>query len=276
MKPDEEKKEEILEDPDDLVEKEESVEDKLLRIQQELEKERQARKTLEGKYNAEVPRDYVSITDNLRNEIASLRAENVALYEQLKTTKVEPPAELNEVLSEVPNLDKIVTYYADKIASEKIAKVEEKIKAQEVDYKAKTFQSFKSELSKEVPDWEELNRDPQFLSWLEKTDEMSGLKRIDLLRDAAMKADSARAKTFFNKFKEETNSSGKNIPINTLVNPGKSTEKVQRKESNTVITRDFIKKFYNDYTKGKYSNSPEDAKKIESLIKEAVSSGRVV
>jgi len=151
-------------------------------------------------------------------------------------------------------------------------------------------------LATEVPDWQELNQDQGFLSWLALPDAFSGAIRHELLEDAYKKNDGSRVVSFFKGFLAEeaairpapaepafSNAPGKpqatgKVPLTQFAAPGRaktaaapSTRPVEK----PIITRAQIAKFYADATQGKYRANPEQYKQYESLIFEAERDGRV-
>lgn len=59
---------------------------------------------------------------------------------------------------------------------------------------------FDENLTKRVPNWQQVNVDPAFLSWLQGVDDFTGIKRIDLLTDAYNRMDLPRTAKFFTAF----------------------------------------------------------------------------
>jgi hypothetical protein len=76
--------------------------------------------------------------------------------------------------------------------------------------------TFNEGLDGEVPGWKSLNRDKDFIAWLNESDKMSGFKRLDLIRNAAQRFDVATTAEIFKayatekglEFKGSTQSSG--------------------------------------------------------------------
>lgn len=79
-------------------------------------------------------------------------------------------------------------------------------------------QRFYGELAKEVPDWEAVNADSRFLSWLGEIDPLSGVPRQAYLDNASQNLDHTRVATLFNTFKDKA---GLNKP--TAPAPAKPT-----------------------------------------------------
>lgn len=142
------------------------------------------------------------------------------------------------------------------------------------------YNAFLSKLGRLVPDYEAVNVDPAFLSYMKGVDEASGYPREVIFERAERAQDVGRIASFFNEFKGTTTvSPAKNklessITPTGVANPA-PTSSAARGE---VITKKFIDQFYNDFSRGKYNTKKgkEEAKRIESLIDKAVYSGQVM
>jgi len=63
-----------------------------------------------------------------------------------------------------------------------------------------------AEVTREVPNWREVNKDPRFLAWLRKPNIYTGKSNQDLLNEAARSADAQRVAAFFKGFLSEEKS----------------------------------------------------------------------
>ena len=64
-------------------------------------------------------------------------------------------------------------------------------------------QKYRQDLDSLVPGWEEVNKDQNFLDWLQEKDTLSGKKRFDLLLDAHENLESGRVAFIFKLYKPE-------------------------------------------------------------------------
>lgn len=147
--------------------------------------------------------------------------------------------------------------------------------------------SFEGKLAEDVPDWRELNVDPGFLTWLEGTDPYTGLRKLDLLRNAYAEMDATRTAAFFVTYKKEANivssASAAETPVSPpkeddklvkLVAPGKSKTNTPRQETNNrVWSRTEIAKLYDDKMAGRISQTEFD--KLERDLFRAQQEGRI-
>jgi hypothetical protein len=162
------------------------------------------------------------------------------------------------------------------------------------------------ELSKEVPDWEEVNVEAGFKEWVTHIDPLSGNQRLALLQDAFNKGQASRVIAAFKGYKEQATSSpvqargsqpgngagnpeGQHatdfrsnpattpaVDLVSLAAPGRARGGQQTASTDKeLVTGAEISQFYADVTKGKYAGREEEYTLIERQIKEALAEGRV-
>jgi len=144
-------------------------------------------------------------------------------------------------------------------------------------------------LEREVPEWRAQNEDPVFIGWLAQNDMYSGVPRSTLLAQALESNDSARVIAIFNGFRSENAAvtppastdtpiperAGPVVDMETLVVPGKSKNTGSSAPEETVWTEPEIAAFYSDVRRGKFENNPDEQKRIEKSIFNAVGAGQV-
>jgi hypothetical protein len=136
---------------------------------------------------------------------------------------------------------------------------------------------FKDVLTNKVPDWETLNVDPQFISWLNYPAPFTKESKLDLLRRASREFDAAKAAEFFLAYKEETSQSAP--PANSaakFVAPGKPKAPVNRPEGTgekRIWTRPDIARVYDDKMAGRITQAEFD--KLEADIFRAQRENRI-
>jgi hypothetical protein len=151
-------------------------------------------------------------------------------------------------------------------------------------------------LTQQVPNWEQLDQDPGFLSWLDQNDPYTGAVRGDLLRKAEAANDGPRVVAFFVGYQRENATvapapsapaaapaapAGTSQPtLDTLVAPGTPKAGASRAPDGSgkrVYTRAEISKFYADATAGRYKSTEGQKryKEIEADIFLAQREGRV-
>lgn len=140
-----------------------------------------------------------------------------------------------------------------------------------------SYDKFISRLEKAVPDFEDVNVSPGFISYMKGIDELSGYPREYLFKKAEEALDVSRIAGFFKEFKDMTQE--KKNPLEAAITPtGTSSSSAPTKSDNeTQITRKFIEDFYNEFSRGKFKGKKgrEEAARIEDMIDRAVMSGQV-
>ena len=269
---------------------------------QEEETVEQRYKTLQGMYNAEVPRLHAEKRD-LSNRVSQLE-QLLAGMQQPKTEPV-PKAEAPKLIT-----DADVEEYGDsievmrRVSKEETSAAEQKLKQLEKQIetlKTKVFpkveqvganevktseQAFWSELSTTVPDWRDMNDNQDFQNWLLEIDPLTGISRQTYLEDAQRNLDVGRVANFFNAWKGSNGSESNAQPnrkaqssneLKKQVSPGKgkSSGKPQS-NSNKTYSPDDLKSFFDDVRKGNYRNKEEERDRIERDIFAAQREGRIV
>ena len=250
--------------------------------------------TLQGMYNAEVPR--------LNSQVKELQAqlqEAVASIQSLKAPPAsqDPPKKLvteKDVEAYGDELIDLVKRQAEEVVLSERAQFRKDLaalQAENADLKkqlggvaekqgANDRRAYFMELSKEVPDYEALNTDPDFLAWLAEVDPLSGVTRQAYLNVAFEQFDFKRTATLFNAFKKQAN---KVVPpvqeaqqeLQRQVAPGTSrasTPSITNAAEKFWTMRE-IESFYSDASKGRYTR--EEAARIEAEIDAAVVAGRI-
>jgi hypothetical protein len=167
------------------------------------------------------------------------------------------------------------------------------------DYTRKSeVQQTEALLNKEVPNWRQVNEDPEFLQWLGEPDPFSGRLRHDLLQEAGVNG--PRILAFFKAYLTESQAirgrqeapqqapqppqaqrQGPIVDPTSLVAPGRPA--VQNagagaavdSEEPQIFTQKQITTFYREVQQGKWKNRPQDKDKLERAIHKAAMEGRV-
>ena len=269
---------------------------------QEEETVEQRYKTLQGMYNAEVPRLHAERRD-MANRISQLE-QLLAGMQQPKTESI-PKIDAPKLIT-----DADVEEYGDsievmrRVSKEETSAADQKLRALEKQIEAlqsnvlprveqvaanqvKTSeQAFWSELSTAVSDWRDINDNKNFQNWLLGIDPLTGISRQTYLEDAQRNLDVGRVANFFNTWKEnnggESNAqpnrralSSKELKQQVSPGKGKSTGKPSSNSTKNYSPND-IKSFFEDVRKGNYRNKEEERDRIERDIFAAQREGRIV
>lgn len=148
-------------------------------------------------------------------------------------------------------------------------------------------------MNEQLPNWREVNVNPEFLNWLKLPDPYSGAIRHELLKAAHERNDAPRTLAFFKGFLAEEAATtpaerGPDLPdgasvqqkvsLESLAAPGRAktaaaaTSAPAEKPS---FTRAYISKFYADSAAGRYRGKEAEKDRIERQIFEAEREGRI-
>lgn len=229
-------------------------------------------KVLQGKYNSEVPR--------LSQENKELKATLRSLQDQLDELKAKPAEPLVKP-EEIEEYGEGLIDVARRVAQEELAKKDAQIKKLEAKLDAlegvttKTVEKdFFTSLTDKVSDWAKINDDKAFHKWLDETDELTGVRRQDLLSQAEQARDADRVAKFFKAFKKTSSKqvADSSLALETQVTPN-ANKTPSTPGAKKIWTRGEIAEFYRRMRAGQVSD--KDAVTIESDIHAASVEGRI-
>ena len=250
-------------------------------------------KTLQGMFNAEVPR--------LKSEVKDLKSQletSIARLDLASQAKAESPSDSQRLVTDkdvedfggdlVDLIKRQATEVAQSELSKKISKLEEEnaqLQREVTGVSERQGENARRdyfvELSRLVPDYEALNVDQGFLDWLNEVDLLSGNQRQEYLNHAFNSFDPMRTATLFNTYKDligaPTTTRQTNKNLERQVAPG--TSKVSSASASTgsdkVWSMGDIDRFYRDVAKGNYRGNESEQARIEADIDLAVNQGRL-
>lgn len=243
-------------------------------------------RVLQGKYNAEVPR--------LHDEIKQLKEQNAFLTGKLEllerlvaerdvsspenATPPELPPEVETLKENFPDIYAGVQKLLESVGAET-----QQAKAQVQDTNKQVANAlsmvFYTQLATKVPDWEQINKSPEFIQWLQQREKFTTATRYDLLMDAFNKADVDTVAEFFTAFKEEKSASSvppANLPPEQIVPPkGQGSRKATSGGGNLkVYKQSEIEEFYRKAALGKIPSATRRRQEAEFV--QAVKDGRIL
>ena len=258
-------------------------------------------KTLQGMYNAEVPR--------LHHQNKEMQ-QRVQQMEQLLASLSAQPAQQQQTQSQAEKFvtEKDVEEYGEsldvmrKVTREELGTVAQRIaqlegvirqlqtnvvpQVQAVAHQQQmsSEQKFWSDLSSTVSNWKDVNDSPAFQNWLLEADPLTGITRQTYLEDAQRSLDAGRVANFFRTWLEITgqavvaqpNRSAPSSELERQVTPGRS-KSTGAPSSNTakMYAPGDIAKFFNDVKQGKYKGKEAERDRIERDIFAAQREGRI-
>jgi hypothetical protein len=141
-------------------------------------------------------------------------------------------------------------------------------------------------LGQQVPNWQQINNDQGFQSWLLEIDPMTGSSRQVYLEQAQQALDANRVVAFFRTYSSMT---GKHVAT-TDAQPNRSASELERQvspgrsraagtptgQAPKTYSPEDIKKFFGDVRQGKYKGREAERDRIERDIFAAQQDGRIV
>ena len=260
-------------------------------------------KTLQGMYNAEVPRLH-SQNKNLNQRVQQLEQLIATLSDQQKASSAPEPAAQRLVT------DHDVEEYGDSIevmrkvsreelgsVAQRLAKIEQSIQSlqssvvPQIEAVSKrqavsSEQQFWSELMNVVPNWREVNDEQDFQSWLLEIDPLTGNTRQTYLEDAQRQLDARRVGSFFTTWLNVTGQTAESRPtgqapksrseLEKQVAPGRSRNTgTPAANKGKIWTAGDITKFYDDVRTGGYQGREKERDRLERDIFAAQREGRI-
>lgn len=140
--------------------------------------------------------------------------------------------------------------------------------------KQEAYGIFISRVAQAVPNWEQINFDPTFVKWMEDPD-FDGTPRKVYFQEAEGSGNSALIIRYMREYeaiKPRDLLAAKVAPVGD----SGSTANTQRPAEGQRMSRQYIDKFYDDLSRGRYRGRHSEAQAIETAIDKAVMEGRVV
>lgn len=265
----------------------------------EVELEMQRIRSAEGRRRAALEQqlsqaaDRMSILENRLNELASAPP----------PAPVAPPAPPTRLVTEEEEnnfgtemLDVIGRRARETISPElaelraMMAGIEQKLTGTAEAQKQTSRQSMLGKLNSDLPEWKQINVQPEFKAWLALPDPYFGVSRLGALKTAFEQNDTARVLNFFNGFVSElAASTPANDPeiispapparpsLETLAAPGRARSSAQptAPAEKQIITTADIDAFYAAVRKGLYNGREAEKLSLEQELFAAQREGRV-
>lgn len=256
-------------------------------------------KTLQGMYNAEVPRLHTEKRE-LNNRVQQLEQ----LIASMNATPAQEQAPMEKLITEQDMED-----YGDSIeVMRRVFREETASKDSEINelknlvrqmqgtvvpqvhqltqsHAVSSEQRFWADLQTAVPDWQDINGSQEFQAWLLEVDPLTGIPRQTYLDDAQRTMDARRVANFFSTWKgmtggqdaRTTRETQSTSELERQVAPGKGRSGGAKPQGEAkTYTSEDIKKFFADVQKGKYKGRETERDRIERDIFAAQREGRIV
>jgi len=256
-------------------------------------------KSLQGMYNAEVPRLHaekrelesrVSQLESLMTTLGTPNQPSIAPAQALVTAAdveeygdsidVMRRVSREEVVQQQTRIDELENLVRG-MQTSVVPQVQQLQHRQAVT----TEQVFWADIQSAVPDWQDVNVDPEFQSWLLDVDPLTGISRQTYLDDAQRNLDARRVTNFFATWKAQTGQSVAQpsrkadaaSQLEKQVAPGRGRSgAVQGSGEPKTYNSNDIKKFFSDVQKGKFKGKEQERDRKERDIFAAQREGRIV
>lgn len=246
-------------------------------------------KTLQGMHNqnmSDIKRRLKEATD--ANQALQAQMQELAAQRIKEPVVIDPKFadEFGEDL--VAMVESITKAYLDRTQLEnesRIKQLDDRVR-NATSAAAKTAEDlFFEQLTLKVPDWKEINVQPEFLEWLAEDDPIYGITRQAALNTAGEQRDVARVSRIFKEFaggvagRPEPKPNEAKTQLEKQVAPpaGRAAPlPTARPDANTrIISSAEVTKFYDDVRRGVYRGREADMQKLEQEINRALSEGRI-
>lgn len=155
---------------------------------------------LQGKYNAEVPRLHQQLRE-LTQYVQSIEAK----IQNPPSQDIVPTGSLDEKDKEAAELfgEDLVAFIRERAQAEaerRIAELKQSQQLVEQRIALSENERFFAQVDAAIPNWRDIDKDPEWLGWLEEYDPVLGAPRQAAINQAVQSRDSARAIHLFNTF----------------------------------------------------------------------------
>ena len=261
-------------------------------------------RTLQGMYNAEVPRlhqqnkELTGRLQQMEQLLATISAQQSAGRPAGGQVQIDPLITEKDQEEYGESLDVMRRVTREELipVAQKIVQIERMLQQLQVNVvpqvknlahrQAMTAeQQFWADLAGMVPNWKDINEDDEFKAWLLDIDPLTGITRQTYLEDAQANLDVRRVGNFFKSWLELTGQANvaqntrRNVSASELerqVAPGKGRSAGAPTGSTAkTYSPDDIKTFFNDVRQGKYKGREAERDRIERDIFAAQRDGRI-
>ncbi len=170
----------------------------------------------------------------------------------------------------------------------RIGNTQQQVKSVQEVAQQSVAEKYIARLTAEVPDWEVINEDPDFIDWLNKKDILAGKTRFAVLEDAHNRAETETVVHIFRLYKQEKGTGtpaptpappapapASHIDPNTLAAPATTppTPPPTNPPVGRIWSKDEVDKLYEDKQKGRITLTDFDKQEKEYF--KALAEGRV-
>lgn len=247
-------------------------------------------RTLKGMYDAEVPRLHAQVKE-LQTYVANLRQQAEAKPAPTATpttsTKRETLVTDEDVQAFGADLIEVQRKVAREVAMEFGASVDA-LKAENEELRSQIQRTgsqvgemtFEQKLHRMVPDFDNLNNDPTWVSWLDEFDPILRSPRRAIAQSAFNSGDAEGVAYYVNLFRQLTAVpvvNPKDSELERQVQPTRSaTSQSPVSQKGKIYSTNDVEKMFQKITQLHSTQKSEEAKKLEAEIDAAYMDGRVI
>jgi hypothetical protein len=256
-------------------------------------------RVLQGKYNAELPREQAKVTQLSRTvteqaqQIAALTAQLEAktpAQSSTSTADFDPKSVLTEeeINDHSPEFLALVAKMAKAAAAQAtqgtVQKVESELGTVRQAQAATAEELYLRDLTNASPHWQQLNNDAGFLNFLEQVEPYSGQRLQDILMFHHQNHNVSGVAQIFNAYAQQyaapatprsVVSAEARSELEQQVAPSRTRGGATASPAKRTYTAADIQQFYADVSKGKYAGKQADKARIEADIINAQRDGRI-
>lgn len=259
-------------------------------------------RTLQGMYNAEVPRlrqqnrELGQRLQQMEQLLATLSAQSniPATSQPQQTTRLVTEKDIEEYGESIDVMRRVSREEAASVL-QRLATIEQALQQMQSSVvpqvqtivqrqQVSAEQQFWADLATAVPNFREVNGDEAFQSWLLEADPLTGITRQTYLEDAQRNLDAHRVANIFRTWLEMTGQAttarsvgrASSSELERQVAPGRSKSTGTPAASRTkTYTPDDIRVFFDEVRAGKYKGREQERDRIERDIFAAQREGRI-
>lgn len=258
-------------------------------------------KTLQGMYNAEVPRlhqqnrEMAQRVQQMEQLLASVSAQQTSNSKQPVVDNLVTDKDVEEYGESLDVMRKVSREELNPVA-QRLAQIEQALTQMQTSIVPQVQsiaqrqnmgveQQFWADLSAAIPDYREINGNNDFQSWLLEVDPLTGITRQTYLDDAQRNLDARRVSNFFRTWLEingqapvaQSNSRHASSELEKQLAPGRSrgTGAPATTDKAKVYSPQDIQKFFNDVRSGKYKGREQERDRTERDIFAAQRENRI-
>jgi len=259
-------------------------------------------RTLQGMYNAEVPRmhaqnrELLSRVQELEKLLSTFSTQQPQQSQQPSVGKLITDKDIEEYGDSIEVMRKVSREEAAS-AQTRVAELETVIRQLQTsmvprveqiaaNHAKSRDQQFWTELGSYVPQWANINEDPDFRSWLLEVDPLTGLTRQVYLEDAQRNLDARRVANFFNSWSGSSGAVSAQVAqpsrkvqaseLDMQIAPGRGRSAAPAVSNTVTYSPLDIRKFFDDVRSGKYKGKEAERDRLERDIFAAQREGRIV